>query len=230
MKRSALLCVLALLLGTLAGLLLNVSRLGGQGLLASGAPAATPAANAALQISPGMAADSDAESNLPLLDAASQVLTALKKGNIQSLAALIDPERGVTFTPYSTVDPHSDLTFTPDQLSQATVNGTRYVWGYTQGKGDAITMTLPEYLGAYVFDADYTQAPIIGVDHVIASGNSLENVEDAYPEDRFVEFYFPGQDPASGGLDWSALKLVFSDPEHAGDHRLVGVIHSEWTI
>ena len=230
MKRSALLCVLALLLGTLAGLLLNVSRLGGQGLLASGAPAATPAANAALQISPGMAADSDAESNLPLLDAASQVLTALKEGNIQSLAALIDPERGVTFTPYSTVDPHSDLTFTPDQLSQATVNGTRYVWGYTQGKGDAITMTLPEYLGAYVFDADYTQAPIIGVDHVIASGNSLENVVDAYPEDRFVEFYFPGQDPASGGLDWSALKLVFSDPEHAGDHRLVGVIHSEWTI
>ena len=230
MKRSALLCVLALLLGALPGLLLNVSRLGGQGLLASGAPAATPAANAALQISPGMAADSDAESNLPLLDAASQVLTALKEGNIQSLAALIDPERGVTFTPYSTVDPHSDLTFTPDQLSQATVNGTRYVWGYTQGKGDAITMTLPEYLGAYVFDADYTQAPIIGVDHVIASGNSLENVEDAYPEDRFVEFYFPGQDPASGGLDWSALKLVFSDPEHAGDHRLVGVIHSEWTI
>ena len=230
MKRSALLCVLALLLGALAGLLLNVSRLGGQGLLASGAPAATPAANAALQISPGMAADSDAESNLPLLDAASQVLTALKEGNIQSLAALIDPERGVTFSPYSTVDPHSDLTFTPDQLSQATVNGTRYVWGYTQGKGDAITMTLPEYLGAYVFDADYTQAPIIGVDHVIASGNSLENVVDAYPEDRFVEFYFPGQDPASGGLDWSALKLVFSDPEHAGDHRLVGVIHSEWTI
>lgn len=230
MKRSALLCVLALLLGALAGLLLNVSQLGGQGLLASGAPAATPAANAALQISPGMAADSDAESNLPLLDAASQVLTALKEGNIQSLATLIDPERGVTFTPYSTVDPHSDLTFTPDQLSQATVNGTRYVWGYTQGKGDAITMTLPEYLGAYVFDADYTQAPIIGVDHVIASGNSLENVEDAYPEDRFVEFYFPGQDPASGGLDWSALKLVFSDPEHAGDHRLVGVIHSEWTI
>ena len=230
MKRSALLCVLALLLGTLAGLLLTVCRLGVLGFLASGAPAATPAANAALQISPGMAADSDAESNLPLLDAASQVLTALKEGNIQSLAALIDPERGVTFTPYSTVDPHSDLTFTPDQLSQATVNGTRYVWGYTQGKGDAITMTLPEYLGAYVFDADYTQAPIIGVDHVIASGNSLENVEDAYPEDRFVEFYFPGQDPASGGLDWSALKLVFSDPEHAGDHRLVGVIHSEWTI
>ena len=230
MKRSPPRCVRALLRGARAGLPPTASRRGGQGLLAPGAPAATPAANAALQISPGMAADSDAESNLPLLDAASQVLTALKEGNIQSLAALIDPERGVTFTPYSTVDPHSDLTFTPDQLSQATVNGTRYVWGYTQGKGDAITMTLPEYLGAYVFDADYTQAPIIGVDHVIASGNSLENVVDAYPEDRFVEFYFPGQDPASGGLDWSALKLVFSDPEHAGDHRLVGVIHSEWTI
>lgn len=230
MKRSALLCVLALLLGATAGLLLNVSQLGGHGILTPGASAATVSPSAVLLNPQSGTRAADPDSNAPLLDAGNAVLAALKAGDIQTLSALVDPQRGLTFTPYSTVDPHSDLTFSPDQLSQASVNGTRYVWGYTQGKGDAITMTLPEYLKSYVFNIDYTQAPIIGVDSILSSGNSLENVRDAYPEDRFVEYYFPGQDPEVGGLDWCALKLVFSDEEHTGSYLLVGIIHSEWTI
>ena len=121
-----------------------------------------------------------------------------------------------------------------DQLSSVLDVFTKAGWLVTvrptQGKGDAITMTLPEYLSAYVFNVDYTQAPIIGVDSILSSGNSLENVQDAYPESRFLEYYFPGQDPEAGGLDWCALKLVFRDPEHTGAYRLIGVIHSEWTI
>ena len=229
MKQSALLCILALLLGAAAGLLLNVSQFAGRGLLAPSA-ASISAAPSAVLLSPQSAAAADPDSNAPLLEAGSTVLSALKAGDIQTLATLVDTELGVTFTPYSTVDPHSDLTFLPDQLSQAGANGTRYVWGYTQGKGDPITMTLPEYLDAYVFNIDYTQAPIIGVDSILPSGNSLENVQDAYPESRFLEYYFPGQDPEMGGLDWCALKLVFRDPDRTGGYRLIGIIHSEWTI
>ena len=225
MKRSALLCVLALLLGAAAGLLLNVSWLDGQGLLA---PSAAAVPNNALFTPKPAATSVDSDSNAPLLEAGNAVLAALKEDDIQALSALVDPERGVTFTPYSTVDPHSDLTFSSDQLTQAGVNGTRYVWGYTQGKGEAITMTLPEYLDSYVFNIDYTQAPVIGVNSILSSGNSLENVRDAYPEDRFLEYYFPGQTPEAGALDWCALKLVFSD--EGGSYRLVGIIHSEWTI
>ena len=230
MKRSALLCVLALLLGAAAGLLLNVSQLSGRGLLAP-ITASASAAPSAVLLNPQSANTAvDPDSNAPLLEAGNAVLAALKEGDIQTLATLVDPEQGLTFTPYSTVDHHSDLTFLPDQLSQAGANGTRYVWGYTQGKGDPITMTLPEYLSAYVFNIDYTQAPVIGVDSVLSSGNSLENVRDAYPGSRFLEYYFPGQDPEVGGLDWCALKLVFSDQNHTGNYRLVGIIHSEWTI
>lgn len=229
MKQSALLCILALLLGAAAGLLLNVSQFAGRGLLAPSA-ASISAAPSAVLLSPQSAAAADPDSNAPLLEAGSTVLSALKAGDIQTLATLVDTELGVTFTPYSTVDPHSDLTFLPDQLSQAGANGTRYVWGYTQGKGDPITMTLPEYLDAYVFNIDYTQAPVIGVDSILSSGNSLENVQDAYPESRFLEYYFPGQDPEMGGLDWCALKLVFRDPDRTGGYRLIGIIHSEWTI
>ena len=229
MKQSALLCILALLLGAAAGLLLNVRQFAGRGLLAPSA-ASISAAPSAVLLSPQSAAAADPDSNAPLLEAGSTVLSALKAGDIQTLATLVDTELGVTFTPYSTVDPHSDLTFLPDQLSQAGANGTRYVWGYTQGKGDPITMTLPEYLDAYVFNIDYTQAPVIGVDSILSSGNSLENVQDAYPESRFLEYYFPGQDPEMGGLDWCALKLVFRDPDRTGGYRLIGIIHSEWTI
>ena len=229
MKQSALLCILALLLGAAAGLLLNVSQFAGRGLLAPSA-ASISAAPSAVLLSPQSAAAADPDSNAPLLEAGSTVLSALKAGDIQTLATLVDTELGVTFTPYSTVDPHSDLTFLPDQLSQAGANGTRYVWGYTQGKGDPITMTLPEYLDAYVFNIDYTQAPVIGVDSILSSGNSLENVQDAYPESRFLEYYFPGQDPEMGGLDWCALKLVFRDPDRTGGYRLIGISHSEWII
>ena len=228
MKRSALLCVLALLLGIAAGLLLNFSQLGGHGLLAS--PAATAPSNLALLPAQAAGASGDPDTNAPLLEAGNTVLEALKKDDIQTLSTLVDPEHGVTFTPYSTVDHHSDLNFSADQLSEAGASGTRYVWGYTQGKGDPITMTLPEYLDTYVFNIDYTQAPIIGVDSVLSSGNSLENVQDAYPGDRFLEYYYPGQDPEVGGLDWCALKLVFRDTDGHGSYRLVGVIHSEWTI
>ena len=129
MKRSALLCVLALLLGAAAGLLLNVSQLSGRGLLAPSAASASAAPSAVLlnpQAVTITAADPD--SNAPLLEAGSAVLAALKSGDIQTLATLVDGERGVTFTPYSTVDHHSDLTFLPDQgcyLAALTVNGDK---------------------------------------------------------------------------------------------------------
>ena len=36
--------------------------------------------------------------------------------------------------------------------------------------------------------------------------------------------------PRPGPGDWCALKLVFRDPDHTGSYRLIGIIHSEWTI
>ena len=198
MKRNILLALCTLLLGTGMGLVVNWNALGGAGLLTPGAMS-TAAVNGTVPLVPSTESGEgqDLSANGPLLEAGDAVLQALEAGDIDALAALVDPERGVTFTPYSTVDPHSDLTFLPDQLAQAGASGSTYIWGTTQGKGDAISLTLTQYLKTYVFNTDYTRAPVIGVDHVIASGNSLENVADAYPEARFLEYYFPGQDPRS---------------------------------
>ena len=227
MKRSALLCVLALLLGATAGLLLNFSQLDGRGLLASNAAAATTPSTALL--SPYTTVSSvDPDSNAPLLDAGNAVLAALKKDDIQTLSTLVDPERGVTFTPYSTVNFDSDLTFTPAQVQALSKDKNLYTWGFEDGRGNPIKMTMEQYFARYVYNTDYTQATVIGVDQIITTGNALENLTEEYPGCRFVDFCLPSADPQNDGLDWSSLKLVFT-LEDSG-WMLVGIVHGEWTV
>lgn len=237
MKRSFLFsCVLCLVIGLLAGILLPVN------LLPDNAPA--PGDNTASNLTPlpdasqpepsGSASPSpvpdplDPEDNFPLLRSAYAVCLCLQQQNWSALAAYVHPDRGVTFTPYSTVDPDSDLSFTAEQIRSLAQDQNVYTWGFEDGRGDPIHMTFPQYLERYVFDRNYTQVPEIGVDRVMTGGNALENLAEAYDGCRFVDFSFPTSDPVNDGLDWSSLKLVFQ-PE-AEQWYLVGIVHGEWTI
>lgn len=166
--------------------------------------------------------------SIPLLEAASQVVLALKEEDFQGLAQWIDPDRGLTFTPYSTVDLTLNLNFTSQQIAEIAEDTTVYSWGSWDGSGAALQMTFDDYFDGFIYDADYSQATQIGVDKVLISGNSLENVTEAYADCRFVEFSYPSRDPDFGGLDWCSLKLVFAPGET--DWMLVGIIHGQWTI
>lgn len=166
--------------------------------------------------------------NFHLLNTACAVNRCIQREDWAALASYVHPERGVTFTPYSTVDPETDLTFTADQIKNLAQDQTVYTWGFEDGRGDPIKLTILQYLARYVYDADYTQAPEIGVDRIITGGNALENLAEAYPGCRFVDFGFPSADPANDGLDWTSLKLVFQPEESRW--LLVGVVHGEWTI
>jgi len=171
----------------------------------------------------------DPKDNLSLLEAACAVNRALKNGDYAALAAAAHPVKGVTFTPYSSVDPETDLTFSPEQLRNLAQDKTVYAWGFVDGRGSLIEMTMADYLARYVYNADYTQAPQVGVDQVLMQGNALENIAEAYPEGRFVDFCYPnGLDSASGGMDWCSLKLAF-EPGDTG-WLLVGIVHGEWTV
>lgn len=167
-------------------------------------------------------------STTQLLQSAAQAAQALHDKDYEALSKMVHPDRGVTFTPYSTVDPKTDLTLTAQQIRELEQDTTRYTWGYEDGRGDPIQMTIPQYLERYVFDADYTQAPVVGVDEIQISGNALENLPQAYPDCRFVDLCYPSRDPESDGLDWCSLKLVFSPGP--SQWQLVGVVHGEWTI
>ena len=155
------------------------------------------------------------------------VLQALEDKDYATLSTYISKD-GVRFTPYSTVDTASDLVLSSSQIGSAALNTETYTWGSEDGSGEPIRLTINDYMSQYVYDATYTLAPRIGINEIIQSGNARENVSDFYSNAQFVDFNFPGLDPAENGLDWCSLKVVITTEEDS--FKLVGLIHSEWTI
>ena len=102
------------------------------------------------------------------------------------------------------------------------------MWGKYDGSGNPIELTPSEYFRTFVLNKDYTFAPEIGVDAIIKSGNSLENITEVFPDVRYVDFHMPGTDASSGGLDWSSLRLGFE--AYNGELKLTVVVHSQWTV
>lgn len=226
MKRpGTLACIFCLLAGLLVGGILPMPW-DRDAVPASASILSTPASSSSSDGADGGALNT--QDNFPLLDTACYLLHVLKNHDYNALASLVHPERGVTFTPYSTVDFDTDLTFTREQIRDLEKDTAVYTWGITDGRGNLINMTMEQYFAAYVFNVDYTQSSQIGVDRIIMSGNALENLTDAYSGCRFVDFCVPGADPAYQGVDWNSLKLVFAPGE--SHWYLVGVIHGQWTV
>ena len=221
-------CALCTAFGLLLGVLLPVdlTRPGPEGSMSTPALPLEPAGSqsGSGQETPAL----DPEDNFALLHAAGLACEAISRRDFTALASYVHPDRGVTFTPYSTVDFDTDLTFTADQIRALEQDQTTYVWGLEDGRGLPIQMTMAQYLDRYVWDADYTRAPELGIDQIITGGNALENLAEAYKGCRFVDFCYPSADPVNDGLDWSSLKLVFQAGEHSW--YLVGIVHGEWTI
>ena len=232
MKKTVLFSALFCLLGLVAGgcLLLAVLT---QGWLPNTRVTITTGKSSS-SVSTIVTTSVPAEFNMPdltdhavILDRALEIAGYLRDRDWSSLAGTVHPELGVTFTPYSTVS-ENDLNFTAADVADFAGNQSSYLWGYTDGSGLPLSLTPEDYVKDYVFNADYTLAHCIGINYVFSSGNSLENVADAYPDATFVEFYYSGLDESNEGFDWCGLKLVF---EPFGGHlMLVGIIHSQWTI
>lgn len=220
---AGMLCSVSFLFGRSAPVRNTMRAASGTAALSSRGDLEPRLNEAGLSVEPMDTADDDL-----LLKRAGAVLDALADENYVALASMVHPVNGVTFTPYSTVDPESDLCFLPDEIASAAQREAVFLWGFTDGKGDHIRMTMPEYIRRYVWNADYREAPEMAVDQVIAQGNALENVADVFVDCRFVEYHFSSLDPKQEGFDWCSLKLVFAPYEE--QWFLVGLIHSEWTI
>jgi hypothetical protein len=166
--------------------------------------------------------------NAELTEYAFKILGYIKTGDYNALSQVVHPEYGVVFSPYATINLASNKCFTAAQVSGFSKDKNQYVWGKYDGKGDPIELTPAEYFKKFVFDKDYTQASEIGLNTIVKSGNSLENIKEVFPDARFVDFYIPGTDQDSGGLDWSSVRLCFE--EYKGQLKLTVILHSEWTV
>ena len=157
-----------------------------------------------------------------------RVLQLLKDKNMDDLSDFIHPTKGVRFSPYGYVDIENHLVFKAEEVNELEDNTQVYTWGAYDGSGEDIELSFNDYYDKFIFDEDFSNPQIIGNNVIVGIGNSLVNIEEVYPDGRFVELHFEGFDPQYEGIDWRSLRLVFETVD--GNWYLVGIVHDQWTI
>ena len=163
-----------------------------------------------------------------ILEVTKQVLTSIKKKDYKSFAGFIHPTLGVRFSAYSYIDTVKDVKFSPDEFRDQIKKENKFIWGSYDGTGDSIFMTINDYFAKFVYDADFLNSEKRSVNSMIGSGNTLNNLEEAYKDCSFSESYFSGFDKEFEGMDWCSLRLVFK--KYNGKYYVVGIVHDQWTI
>ncbi len=158
---------------------------------------------------------------------ANTVIYAIENKDSERIAEHVHPEKGVTFTPYTTVS-EEDVVFSKEEMEEFFKDETVYTWGRYDGKGDKISLTPNEYYEEFIYSEDFTDAEEVGYNEVLSSGNMVENQFEVYDNPIVAEYYFEGFKEEYEGMDWKSLRLVFE--EYEGEWKLVGIIHNQWTI
>lgn len=174
------------------------------------------------------AAKSVKQSEVLLVNLSKDILKTLSARDYKALAAYVHPALGVRFTPYTFVDIQNDRKLTAAQLMNITQQKKKLMWGEYDGSGEPINMTISEYFSRFVYDADFLAKGQVTINEITYSGNTANNVKEAYPGCEFTEFMIPEIDPQYEGADWRALRLVFK--KEKDKTYLVGIIHNEFTI
>lgn len=167
-------------------------------------------------------------STASLVQTGMTVVQLLANADMTALSAHVHPTSGVRFTPYPYVSTATDVVLSSAQVATAISVPVQNNWGAEDGTGDPLLMDYATYHARYVYDEDYANPEVIGIDAVVGFGNTIDNLSSAYPNARFLDFHFNGIDPQYDGMDWRSLRLVFELDN--GDWKLVGIVHGEWTI
>lgn len=152
---------------------------------------------------------------------------ALKAADYQSLEEIVHPGLCLRFSPYPYLR-DSDLTFCPGELAGLPGSTTTYTWGRFDGSGAPIELTFDNYYQRFIYDQDFFQPDIVGLNEDVSFGNAINNIPEIFPDGMIVEYHFPEIDPQYAGMDWRSLRMVFI--EENGNWYLVALVHGEWTI
>ena len=163
-----------------------------------------------------------------LLATSLEVIELIKDKDMVALSDYVHFTKGLRFTPYFYIDTQKDQVFTASEVAVLDQNSDLFTWGEYDGIGDPIHLNFNDYYDLFIYDKDFMNPQMIGNNTSIGSGNTLDNMDDAYPNSHFIEFHFSGINPQYEGMDWGSLKLVFEESE--GVWYLVGVVHGQWTI
>lgn len=165
------------------------------------------------------------EETLPTI--ATEILIALKAKDYKAFTAYFHPTEGVLFSPYGFIDTKTSRKLTKAAFIKLIDEHGSVNWGSYDGSGDSIKLTAQKYLDRFVYNADFLNAEKTAYNQIIGKGNSLNNLNEIFPNHPFIEYHFSGFDKKYAGMDWTSLRLVFK--QHQSSYYLVAVIHDQWT-
>ena len=169
-----------------------------------------------------------AEAKAVIEGRATEAIQALKDKDMERLAALVHPDKGLSFAPYSYVD-ETNQTLTREELTNALANPDTRNWGAYDGTGDPIILTFEAYYDRFIYNHDFAAAPNVNYNEFLGRGNTPNNSAEVYPDSISVEYHVPGFDPQYDGMDWQSLTLIFE--QHTdGAWYLIHITHGQWTI
>ncbi|KAF5046539.1 hypothetical protein DSECCO2_469710 [anaerobic digester metagenome] len=169
----------------------------------------------------------DSVSDVQLVEDAKMIVKHFKNKEYSQLAEYVGPQ-GLRFSPYAFIDTSKDVVLSAQQIRNAATSKEILLWGEYDGSGEPIKMTIEKYFADFVVDADFLSKGDISVNEFSQRGNTTNNIREAYPGCKWVDFFISGENPDFEGMDWKALRLVFRQVD--GKAWLVGVVHDEWTI
>ncbi|MCY7422116.1 MAG: hypothetical protein LH478_10300 [Chitinophagaceae bacterium] len=155
------------------------------------------------------------------------ILQLMEAKQYAGLSRFIGDE-GILFSPFGSADTTKNKVLSRLQFLELLKNNTQVLWGYADGTGDAIRLTIPQYFKKYVYDVAFLKAEQTSVNKVIDPDSAISKVPSVYANNSFVQFYFPGFNEDYEGLDWKSLLLVFKQQQ--SKYYLVAVIHNKWKI
>lgn len=161
--------------------------------------------------------------SIKVLELADSILQALKKADYLFIGDALEKNASVRMTPYGMVHEHQN------SLNRIQLYSSPYVemaWGNFEGSPRRIQMSVKEYFETFVYDYDYANDSSItrSYNRFAAPANERNNLKEFYPDEHFVEYYYPGSSEVNHS-DWSCLRMVFRKVESA--FALVGFVHDE---
>ena len=162
-----------------------------------------------------------------LMEISLNVMESIKNKDMVGLSTHVHPDKGVRFTPYVHINRPFDQVFTSQQVANLNQDITVYNWGYYyDASASEIKLNFNDYYDKFIYDEDFLNANIIGINAVVSWGVMIDNIYDEYEDGEYIEFYIPGETHSEGSY-WKSLKLVYEEID--GKMYLVGVIHGQWT-
>lgn len=132
--------------------------------------------------------DKDSNETKAEVKARSQIaVIALKEKDMEKLASLVHPVKGVLFSPYSHIILGEDKVFMKEQLKGLFESNEVYTWGIYDGIGDPIKLTFMQYYEKFIYNQDFANAEKVAYNEEQHYGNTIVNISDVYPEGKLLK-------------------------------------------